>query len=59
MCWIKLSYFPSRAMLKFRWIFKEFDLKSNMKGFLEKFLALSVKRLKKVLMILPTISGSG
>ena len=50
---INLSYFPSRARLNFRWIFKEFDLKSNMKEFFENFLALSVKKLKKVLMILP------
>ena len=56
---INLSYFPSRARLNFRWIFKGFDLKSNMKGFFEKFLALSVKKLKKVLMILPSISGCG
>ena len=54
---INLSYSPSRARLNFRWIFKEFDLKSNMKGFFENFLALSVKKLKKVLMILPSISG--
>ena len=53
---INLSYFTSRARLNFRWIFKEFDLKSNMKGFFENFLALSVK---KVLMILPSISGCG
>ena len=53
---IKLSYFPSRARLNFRWIFKELDLKSNMKEFFENFLALSVKKLKKVLMILPSIS---
>ena len=44
---INLSYFPARARLNFRWIFKEFDLKSNMKGFFENFLALSVKKLKK------------
>ena len=56
---INLSYFPSRARLNFQWIFKEFDLKSNMKGFFENFLALSVKKLKKVLMILPSISGRG
>lgn len=56
---INLSYFPSRARLNFRWIFKEFDLKSNMKGFFENFLALSVKKLKKVLMILPSITGRG
>ena len=56
---INLSYFPSRSRLKFRWIFKEFDLKSNMKGFFENFLALSVKKLRKVLMILPSISGRG
>ena len=54
-----LSYFPSRARLNFRWIFKEFDLKSNMKEFFENFLALSVKKLKKVLMILPSISDRG
>ena len=30
-----------------------------MKGFFENFLALSVKKLKKVLMILPSISDSG
>ena len=34
---INLSYFPSRARLNFRWIFKEFDLKSNMKGFFREF----------------------
>ena len=56
---INLSYFPSRVRLNFRWIFKEFDLKSNMKGFFENFLALSVKKLKKVLMILPLISDRG
>ena len=56
---INLSYFPSKARLNFRWIFKEFDLKSNMKGFFENFLALSVKKLKKVLMILPSITGRG
>ena len=39
--------------------FKELDLKSNMKGFFENFLALSVKKLKTVLMILPSISGRG
>ena len=55
----KISYFPSRARLNFRWIFKEFDLKSNMKGFFENFLALSVKKVKKVLMILPSVSGRG
>jgi len=44
---MNLSYFPSRARLNFRWNFKEFDLKSNMKGFFENFLALSVKKLKK------------
>ena len=39
---------------------KEFDLKSNMKGLFENFLALSVKKLKKVsLMILPSISDRG
>ena len=54
-----LSYFPSRARLNFPWIFKEFDLKSKMKGFFENFLALSVKKLKKVLMILPSINGCG
>ena len=53
---INLSYFSSRARLKLWWIFKEFDLKSNMKGLFENFLALSVKKLKKVLMILPSIS---
>ena len=37
---INLSYFPSRARLNFQWIFKEFYLKSNMKGFFETFLAL-------------------
>ena len=42
---INLSYFNSRARLNFRWIFKEFDLQSNMKGFFENFLALSVKKL--------------
>ena len=56
---INLPYFPSRARLNFRWIFKEFDLKSNMKGFFENFVALSVRKLKKVLMILPSISGRG
>ena len=56
---VNLSYFPSRARLNFRWIFKEFDLKSNMKRFFENFLALSVKKLKKVLMILPSISDRG
>ena len=56
---INLSYFPCRARLNFRWIFKEFDLKSNTKGFFENFLALSVKELKKVLMILPSISDRG
>ena len=56
---INLSYFPSRVRLNFWWIFKEFDLKSNMKGFFENFLALSVKKLKKVLMILPLISDCG
>ena len=55
---INLCYFFSRARLNFRWIFKEFDL-SNMKGFFENFLALSVKKLKKVLMILPSITGRG
>ena len=25
---INLSYFPSRARLNFRWVFKEFDLKA-------------------------------
>ena len=54
---INLSYFSSRARLNFRWIVKEFDLKSNMKGFLENFLALLVKKLKKVLMILPSITA--
>ena len=56
---INLSYFPSRARLNFRWILKEFDLKSNMKGFFENLLALSVKKLKKVLMIVLSISGRG
>ena len=56
---INLSYFSYRARLNLRWIFKEFDLKSNMKGFFENFLALSVKKLKKVLMILPSISDRG
>ena len=37
---INLSYFHSRARLNFQWIFKEFDLKSNLKGFFENFLAL-------------------
>ena len=37
---INLSYFHSRARLNFQWSFKEFDLKSNMKGFFENFLAL-------------------
>ena len=56
---INLSYFPSGARLNFRWIFKEFGLKSNMKWFFVNFLALSVKKLKKVLMILPSITGRG
>ena len=56
---INLCYFSSRARLNFLWIFKEFDLKNNMKGFFENFLALSVKKLKKVLMILPSIAGRG
>ena len=56
---INLCYFSSRARLNFRWIFKEFDLKSNMKGFFENFLALLVKKLKKVLIILPSITGRG
>ena len=30
-----------------------------MKGFFENFLTLSVKKLKKVLMLLPSISGRG
>ena len=51
---INLCYSSSRARLNFWWIFKEFDLKSNMKGFSENFLALSVKKLKKVLMVLPS-----
>ena len=34
---INLSYSPSRARLNFRWIFKEFDLKSNMKGIFREF----------------------
>ena len=37
---INLSYFPSRARLNFQWIFKEFDLKSNIEGFFDNFLAL-------------------
>ena len=56
---INLSYFPSRARLNFWWIFKEFDLKNNVKGFFENFFALSVKKLMKVLMILPSISDRG
>ena len=56
---INLCYFSSRARLNFRWIFKEFDLKGNMKGFFENFPALLVKKLKKVLMILPSITGRG
>ena len=56
---INLSYFPSKARLNFRWIFKEFDIKSNMKGFFENFLAVSVKKLSKVLMILPSITCCG
>ena len=58
---ISLSYFPfpSRARLNFRWIFKEFDLESNMKEFFENFLALLVKKLKKVLVILPSIRDRG
>ena len=56
MCRINSSYFRSRARLDFRWIFKEFDLKSNMKGFFENFLALSVKKLKKVSSV--TLLGS-
>ena len=46
---INLSYFPSKPRLNFRWIFKEFYLKSDMKEFFENFLALSVKKLKTVL----------
>ena len=38
MCKINLSYFLSRARLSFRWIFKEFDLESNIKGFSRIFL---------------------
>ena len=53
---INLSYFPTKARLNFRWIFKGFDLKSNMKGFFENFLSVSVKKLRKVLMILPSIT---
>ena len=35
-CRINSSYFPSRARLNFRWIFKEFDLKTQREGiFLE------------------------
>ena len=56
---INLSYFPSRGRLNFRWIFKKIDLKSNMKGFFENFLALSIKKLKKVLMILSSSGGRG
>ena len=56
---INLSYFPFRARLNFWWIFKEFDIKSNMKEFFKNFLALLVKKLKKVLMILPSISDRG
>ena len=56
---MNLSYFPSRARLNIQWIFKEFDLKSNMKGFYKNFLASPVKKLKKVLMILPSITGLG
>ena len=56
---INLSYFPSRARHNFRCIFKAVDLKSNMKGFFENFVALSVKKLKKVLMILPSVSDRG
>ena len=36
---INLSYFPSRARHNFRWIFKEFDLKRNVRGFFVNFLA--------------------
>ena len=43
---INLSYLPSIARL-------------NMKGFFQNFLALSIKKLKKVLMILPSISDRG
>ena len=56
---INLSYFPSKARLNFRWIFKGFGIKSNMKGFFENFLAVSVKKLSKVLMILPSITCCG
>ena len=53
---INLSYFLSKARFNFRWIFKEFDIKSNMKGFFENFLAVSAKKLSKVLMIPPSIT---
>ena len=56
---VNLVYFPSRARFTFRWIFIEIDLKSHMKGFFENFLALSVKKPKKGLMILPSIMISG
>ena len=56
---INLSYFPSKARLNFWWIFKEFDIKSNMNGFFENFLGVSVKKLSKVLMILSSITCRG
>ena len=56
---INLSYFPSRARLNFSVDFQRIDLKSNIKGFFENVLALSVKKLKKVLMILSSITGRG
>ena len=37
---MNLSHFLIRARLNFQWIFKEFDLKNNIKGFFETFLAL-------------------
>ena len=52
---INLSYFPTITTI----IFKGFDLKSNMKGFFENFLSVSVKKLRKVLMILPSITDRG
>ena len=56
---INLSYFPSRDRLNFRWLFEDFDLKSNLMRFFENFLVLSVKKLKKVWMILPSLSCRG
>ena len=56
---INLSYFPTKARLNFRWIFEGFDLKSDMKGFFENFLSVSVKKLRKVLIILPSITDRG